>query len=85
MAPASGQRLPIVELDDFGMVEGFVNQQEKPLVLYIFTRSGVLAKRILSRCSSGNACVNGCMMFMLTQNLPFGSMGASGIGSYHGE
>ncbi|WP_444916235.1 aldehyde dehydrogenase family protein [Microbulbifer sp. VAAC004] len=80
-----GPILPVVELDDFGKVEGFVNQREKPLALYIFTKSDSLAERILSSCSSGNACVNDCMMFMLAQDLPFGGVGASGMGCYHGE
>ncbi|WHI50238.1 aldehyde dehydrogenase family protein [Microbulbifer sp. MLAF003] len=80
-----GPLLPVVELDDFGKVEAFVNEREKPLALYIFTRSDAIADRVLSRCSSGNACVNDCMMFMLAQDLPFGGVGASGMGCYHGE
>ncbi|MFA0811064.1 aldehyde dehydrogenase family protein [Microbulbifer epialgicus] len=80
-----GPLLPVVELEEFGKVEEFVNEREKPLALYIFTRSDAIADRILSLCSSGNACVNDCMMFMLAQDLPFGGVGASGIGCYHGE
>ncbi|WP_445354912.1 aldehyde dehydrogenase family protein [Microbulbifer sp. EKSA008] len=80
-----GPILPIIELDDFSKAEEFVNEREKPLALYVFTQDEVLADRILSRCSSGNACVNDCMMFMLAQDLPFGGVGASGMGSYHGE
>ncbi|BBM00147.1 aldehyde dehydrogenase [Microbulbifer sp. GL-2] len=80
-----GPLLPVIELDDFGKVETFVNEREKPLALYVFTRSDAIAERILSRCSSGNACVNDCMMFMLAQDLPFGGVGASGMGCYHGE
>ncbi|MCO1334187.1 aldehyde dehydrogenase family protein [Microbulbifer sp. OS29] len=80
-----GPILPIVDLDDFSKVEEFVNNREKPLALYVFTRDDALANGILSRCSSGNACVNDCMMFMLAQDLPFGGVGASGMGAYHGE
>ncbi|WP_444931986.1 aldehyde dehydrogenase family protein [Microbulbifer sp. SSSA002] len=80
-----GPILPIIELDDFSNVETFINEREKPLALYIFTRDDALADRILSRCSSGNACVNDCMMFILAQDLPFGGVGASGMGAYHGE
>ncbi|WP_444921357.1 aldehyde dehydrogenase family protein [Microbulbifer sp. CnH-101-G] len=80
-----GPILPVVELDEFGKVEAFVNQREKPLALYVFTKSDDLADRIVSNCSSGNACVNDCMMFMLAQDLPFGGVGASGMGCYHGE
>ncbi|GAB2895117.1 aldehyde dehydrogenase family protein [Microbulbifer echini] len=80
-----GPLLPVIELDEFAAVEAFVNQREKPLALYLFTKSDALAERILSSCSSGNACVNDCMMFMLAQDLPFGGVGASGMGCYHGE
>ena len=80
-----GPVLPVIELDDFGQVEGFVNEREKPLALYIFTQSDSTADRILARCSSGNACVNDCMMFMAAHDLPFGGVGPSGMGAYHGE
>ncbi|MFC6635002.1 aldehyde dehydrogenase family protein [Microbulbifer taiwanensis] len=80
-----GPVLPVVELDDFCKVEEFVNGREKPLALYVFTRKEATADRILARCSSGNACVNDCMMFMTAHELPFGGVGSSGMGNYHGE
>ncbi|MBB3062945.1 aldehyde dehydrogenase family protein [Microbulbifer rhizosphaerae] len=80
-----GPMLPVIELEDFGQVEAFVNGREKPLALYVFTRNEHLADRILSHCSSGNACVNDCMMFMTAHDLPFGGVGPSGMGAYHGE
>ncbi len=80
-----GPILPVVELDDFGRVEEFINERDKPLALYIFTRDQATADRILRRCSSGNACVNDCMMFMAAHDLPFGGVGPSGMGAYHGE
>ncbi|SEA31225.1 aldehyde dehydrogenase family protein [Microbulbifer marinus] len=80
-----GPVLPVVELDDFSEAEEFVNSREKPLALYVFTKDDATADRILSRCSSGNACVNDCMMFMTAHELPFGGVGASGMGAYHGE
>ncbi|WP_345552401.1 aldehyde dehydrogenase family protein [Microbulbifer aestuariivivens] len=80
-----GPILPVVELEDFSRVEEFVNDRDKPLALYVFTRDEATADRILSRCSSGNACVNDCMMFMAVHDLPFGGVGASGMGAYHGE
>ncbi|WP_323846989.1 aldehyde dehydrogenase family protein [Microbulbifer magnicolonia] len=80
-----GPLLPVVELDDFSKVEEFVNGREKPLALYVFTQDDATADRILARCSSGNACVNDCMMFMTAHDLPFGGVGSSGMGAYHGE
>lgn len=80
-----GPVLPVVELDQFSEVEEFVNKRDKPLALYVFTQDDALADRILKRCSSGNACVNDCMMFMAAHDLPFGGVGPSGMGAYHGE
>jgi len=80
-----GPVLPVIEVGDLGAAEEFVNSREKPLALYLFTRDEATADRILARCSSGNACVNDCMMFMTAHDLPFGGVGASGMGAYHGE
>ncbi|SHG23667.1 aldehyde dehydrogenase (NAD+) [Microbulbifer donghaiensis] len=80
-----GPILPVVVLDDFSKVEEFVNGREKPLALYVFTEDDSTADRVLSRCSSGNACINDCMMFMTAHDLPFGGVGSSGMGAYHGE
>ncbi|WP_346839225.1 aldehyde dehydrogenase family protein [Microbulbifer sp. SAOS-129_SWC] len=80
-----GPLLPVIELDDFHRMEQFVNERDKPLALYIFTGNAATADRILARCSSGNACINDCMMFMSAHELPFGGVGASGMGAYHGE
>ncbi|UHQ56272.1 aldehyde dehydrogenase family protein [Microbulbifer sp. YPW16] len=80
-----GPVLPVIELDDFREAEDFVNRREKPLALYVFSDDSATADRILARCSSGNACVNDCMMFMAVHELPFGGVGQSGMGAYHGE
>ncbi|WP_237054696.1 aldehyde dehydrogenase family protein [Microbulbifer sediminum] len=80
-----GPVLPVIELEDFREAEDFVNRREKPLALYVFTADSGTADRILNRCSSGNACVNDCMMFMAVHELPFGGVGQSGMGAYHGE
>ncbi|WP_245720582.1 aldehyde dehydrogenase family protein [Microbulbifer yueqingensis] len=80
-----GPILPVIELDDLREAEDFVNRREKPLALYVFTSNSAMADRFLSRCSSGNACVNDCMMFMAAHELPFGGVGQSGMGNYHGE
>ncbi len=80
-----GPVLPVIELDHLGQAEEFVNRREKPLALYVFTQAEATANRILARCSAGNACINDCMMFMTAHELPFGGVGASGMGSYHGE
>ncbi|GMG86813.1 aldehyde dehydrogenase family protein [Biformimicrobium ophioploci] len=80
-----GPILPVVEIESLDMVEDFVNGRDKPLALYVFSQDDAFADRILENCSSGNACVNDCMMFMAVHDLPFGGVGPSGMGAYHGE
>ncbi|MEX2963206.1 aldehyde dehydrogenase family protein [Microbulbifer sp. TYP-18] len=80
-----GPVLPVVELEHIGEAEQFVNRRDKPLALYLFTRDDGVTKRILAQCSAGNVCINDCMMFMAAHELPFGGVGPSGMGAYHGE
>jgi len=63
----------------------FVNARPKPLALYIFTESRETAERILATTTSGGACVNDCITHLAVPELPFGGVGASGMGAYHGR
>jgi len=63
----------------------FVNQRPKPLSLYVFTSRGQVAEQVLARTSSGSACVNTCIVQLAVPGLPFGGVGQSGMGAYHGR
>ena len=80
-----GPILPIVTVS--GLDEGirFIGAREKPLALYAFTRSRTAERAILARTSSGAVGLGAPMSHLMVPGLPFGGVGASGMGSYHGE
>ena len=63
----------------------FVNGRPKPLALYLFTRDAAARERVLDETSSGGVCINDVVMHMPSPYLPFGGVGASGMGNYHGR
>lgn len=80
-----GPILPIRSYRDLDEVIDFVQDRPKPLALYLFTRSKQTKKTILSRLSFGGGCVNDTIVHLATPHLPFGGVGQSGMGSYHGK
>ncbi|OIK06051.1 aldehyde dehydrogenase [Bacillus sp. MUM 13] len=80
-----GPILPIVEYENLDEVINFVNGRPKPLALYLFTKSGETERQIMSSISFGGGCVNDTLMHIATPYLPFGGVGESGMGSYHGK
>ena len=80
-----GPVLPIVRADDLESAIRFIRAGDKPLAAYIFTKDKAAEARFLEKVSSGNVCINDCMMFMTVHELPFGGVGASGMGNYSGE
>jgi len=80
-----GPVLPIVNVDNLEAAISFVRAGDKPLAAYIFTKDSKAEARFLKMVSSGNACVNDTMMFMMVDELPFGGVGPSGMGNYSGE
>jgi aldehyde dehydrogenase (NAD+) len=62
----------------------YINQNEKPLAFYYFGKNHK-AKDILSKTSSGGACINDTLMHITNHNLPFGGVGNSGMAKYHGQ
>lgn len=80
-----GPILPIVTLDKISDAIGLINQRAKPLALYVFTKDNDLEERVLNETSAGSVGVNDGMMFMLNPELPFGGVGNSGMGAYHGR
>lgn len=59
--------------------------QESPLALYVFTNNTATADRVVAGTQSGGVCINDTMVHLANPNLPFGGVGASGFGSYHGR
>ena len=80
-----GPVLPIVRAETLDEAIRFIRAGDKPLAAYIFTKDSAAESRFLELVSSGNACVNDTMMFMTVDELPFGGVGASGMGAYSGE
>ncbi len=80
-----GPILPVLPVDDMDEAIAFVNQRDKPLALYVFSRNEEVQRKVLERTSSGGACVNGTVMHIMDTRVPFGGVGPSGQGAYHGR
>jgi aldehyde dehydrogenase (NAD+) len=80
-----GPILPVLEVDNVQQVIDFVNARPSPLGLYVFAEDQHVAERILESTTSGDAAVNDCTIQPLIPDLPFGGVGNSGMGKYHGE
>ncbi|RLN79581.1 hypothetical protein BBJ28_00004324 [Nothophytophthora sp. Chile5] len=77
--------LPVYYYETLDEAVDFVNDREKPLALYLYSSDYKVRTRVLEETSSGSACVNDSVMQCVNLNLPFGGVGASGMGSYHGK
>ncbi|GMH56472.1 hypothetical protein TL16_g02142 [Triparma laevis f. inornata] len=80
-----GPILPAVRYTNLQDAIGFVNENEKPLSCYLFTTNSTERESILTKTTAGSANVNDVMMHMCNPNLPFGGVGKSGMGRYHGK
>jgi aldehyde dehydrogenase (NAD+) len=80
-----GPILPVIAVDSLDEAVAFVNVGEKPLALYCFSEADEETDRITAGTSSGGVCVNGTLLQMSNGFLPFGGVGESGMGSYHGK
>lgn len=80
-----GPILPVMPFDDIDDCVEYINQREKPLALYYFTRSRKRARYMIQHTSSGGACINDTVMQIANGHLPFGGIGNSGMGAYHGH
>lgn len=79
-----GPILPMIEIDGVEEAIEFINDREKPLALYAFAEERV-AHRIFELTSSGGGCINDTIMHVASENIPFGGVGNSGMGRYHGR
>ncbi|HET8594993.1 MAG TPA: aldehyde dehydrogenase family protein [Intrasporangium sp.] len=80
-----GPVLPLVEVSGVGEAIDFIAARDKPLALYVFTGNEETKRRFLTGTSSGAITFNLPMAHLAVSTLPFGGVGASGMGSYHGE
>ena len=80
-----GPVLPILEYESLDEAIDFVRGREKPLSLYVFSRSRKNISRIHALCAFGGGCVNDAVIHLSNPRLPFGGVGNSGMGSYHGR
>ncbi|RDU35739.1 aldehyde dehydrogenase family protein [Neobacillus piezotolerans] len=80
-----GPILPVLEYDSLSEVVTMVNNQPKPLALYLFSETKEIQEEILAKISFGGGCINDTVMHLASPYLPFGGVGESGIGAYHGK
>ena len=80
-----GPLLPVLTFRDLREVISFVQGREKPLALYLFTRSRRTEQQILLHLSFGGGCINDTIIHLATSRMGFGGVGQSGMGSYHGK
>lgn len=80
-----GPILPVLTYKDITEAIAIVNQRPKPLALYLFSRNKNIQQRVLKSTSSGSVCINDTVMQFAVPALPFGGVGSSGIGKYHGK
>ena len=80
-----GPLLPVLRVSGLSDAIERINQRPKPLALYLFTKQREAQEQILQRTSSGGVCINDVVMQVSVPELPFGGVGNSGMGSYHGE
>ncbi|MEQ8153667.1 MAG: aldehyde dehydrogenase [Clostridiaceae bacterium] len=80
-----GPILPVLEYADIKEVVESINSRPKPLALYLFTENRKIQKEIVEEVSYGGGCINDTMTHLVNPQLPFGGVGSSGMGSYHGE
>ncbi|RZA05368.1 MAG: aldehyde dehydrogenase family protein [Proteobacteria bacterium] len=79
-----GPLLPIVEMESTSEMVEAINKRDRPLALYVFSGDKATQEKFLRETTSGGACINDVVMHMPVASIPFGGVGASGMGHYHG-
>jgi aldehyde dehydrogenase (NAD+) len=80
-----GPILPIIEIDSIDEALSFVNGRQHPLALYVFAEDSKVSEKVVANTTSGGVTVNGTIFHMTGPFLPFGGVGESGMGAYHGQ
>jgi coniferyl-aldehyde dehydrogenase len=79
-----GPLLPVKTYRDLDEVIAYVNAKDRPLGFYVFTNDRAREEKLLTSTLSGGVTINDCMFHVAQHELPFGGVGASGMGQYHG-
>lgn len=79
-----GPVLPMIDIQSIDEAISFITSREKPLALYVFAEKSV-ARQVIDHTSSGGGCINDTIMHIVNENMPFGGVGNSGMGRYHGR
>jgi aldehyde dehydrogenase (NAD+) len=80
-----GPILPVLKIRDITQAIAFVNARPKPLALYLFSQDQHTQNRVIEQTSSGGVTINHTLLHVAIPSLPFGGVGASGLGAYHGR
>jgi aldehyde dehydrogenase (NAD+) len=80
-----GPILPVIPVRDVTAAIDFVNERDKPLALYLFSESEAVQDRVVDETTSGGVAINATVMHLAVPELPFGGVGPSGMGAYHGR
>ncbi len=80
-----GPMLPVLAVDSLDEAIDFVNARPKPLALYLFSNDADAQQRVIRRTSSGGLTINATILQLAAPDLPFGGVGESGMGAYHGQ
>ena len=80
-----GPVLPVIEFENFDEVYEIIEKNPKPLAAYLFTRDKKLARTFLSKTRTGTAAINETVLQIASPYLPYGGVGSSGMGKYHGK
>lgn len=80
-----GPILPILTFESISQANDFINNREKPLAMYVFSTSKNEIQELMKNTSAGGGCINDTIIHIANSNLPFGGVGNSGMGKYHGK
>lgn len=80
-----GPILPMIEIDNVAEAIAFINAKPHPLALYVFSEDDRAIDAVIERTTAGGVTVNGTILHISNPNLPFGGVGESGMGAYHGK
>lgn len=80
-----GPLLPVLEYESLDQALNIINTRPRPLAIYLFSKDRAVQQRVVNETSSGGLCINDTLSHTLPDQLPFGGVGDSGMGSYHGD
>jgi len=80
-----GPILPVLVYDDLDSIIAEINKRPKPLACYVFSENKNFQEKVMNSISFGGGCINDTISHVATPHMPFGGVGNSGIGGYHGK